>query len=66
MCKSFRSGQLVARSAKRWLVAAVVAVGGGGGSSRRRGGQGISQHITEGLHYLLRNFGLNSEKKGNH
>lgn len=29
MCKSFRSGQLVARSAKRWLVAAVVAVGGG-------------------------------------
>lgn len=30
MCKSFRSGQLVARSAKRWLVAAVVAVGGGG------------------------------------
>lgn len=33
MCKSFRSGQLVARSAKRWLVAAVVAAVGGGAAA---------------------------------
>lgn len=60
--KTFRSGQLVIRSAEKWQVVVVVEEEEEE-EEKERTQVSISQRAST---YLLRNFGLDPEKKGNH